>query len=141
MENSGPLDLDVVPKGDGGDWFVNGQQTALAEKWLTSLGVKPEEATESLITALTAKVPIVSLSCPGCHKLHLDSGAFAKKAHETHCCQFCNQDWKVWYSAVSNPLAKLQPLLVGGKVLFADMTRTFRHGRFGGPYTANLVDG
>lgn len=41
----------------------------------------------------TITIPM-RLRCPTCHRLHIDEGEFATKAHHTHACQFCGETWR-----------------------------------------------
>ncbi len=42
---------------------------------------------------MTDSIPMI-LSCPICHRRHIDKGEFATKPHHTHACQHCGQVWR-----------------------------------------------
>ena len=67
-------------------------------------------ALEAWVGAKSRGLRIESIRCPKCDVVHINNGAFLKKAHLWHVCQRCGEKFKGNCAAVGTPLPP-NPLL------------------------------
>ena len=56
------------------------------------------------------------MECPHCGEPHLDEAEFSTRLHHVHRCGNCHGEWDAIFRGVANPLAKLHPYLINGKI-------------------------
>lgn len=82
--------------------------------WLSGLLGGQDQLDRAIIAceqALRAKQRLSEETCPWCHTLHVDEGAFAVKAHWKHICAHCRKSFRRSKATVSTPLAQAAPYL------------------------------
>ena len=90
------------------------------KRWLCQHDLDPTVVLRAFLAAQARGAKVIHRACPRCGKyeVDLDSAALAKPSG-THTCGHCCTRFTEDIPGVCNPLAKLMPVVAGGKLALA----------------------